>query len=137
MVGEDFLESEEENKAAFNMAFAYLERINRLISFADIAALNFNLEEWFSILKTIHREISQDISDKEAKDINEKISAIYPLRNESMKFSIRGYNAPKKIANDLYMKLEDLEISLRKLLGKYGYLMPKIGDARTAIYGRK
>jgi hypothetical protein len=120
-------ESETNNKAEFNMAVSYLNRLNILLTACDSASINLDIYSWFHSLLAINRELSTWMDDEEIAAFNKTVNEINPMLNQLYK---RGM---KEIDHKLYMKLHNMEIDLRKIADKSGLMMKMADDAMDAL----
>ena len=119
------------DKAEFNMAVSYLNRINILLSACDQASINLDIYAWFHSLLATYREMSTWMQPDEITEFNLKISKVNPMISQVFK----KYNSMGKmeIPSDLYMDLHNMEIDLRQIAKKSGLLMKMADDAFNAL----
>lgn len=129
--------SEERNDATFNMALAYLERLNRLLNLACISSLSGDLSSWFTSLQALHREISPKLKEPTNKSFLNKFAILSPLINAFQTAKIKGIISEKtRLGNVIYPSLINLDIELKKEMDDSKFLMPKADDPRYALGGR-
>jgi len=118
----------ESDESVFNMALAYLIRIDRLLNMAQDAALQMNMDSWLNNLRGIEREISVKTNEEEDKDLEKDF-------NEINKFMANPQN---KISNKqtILMQLHRLDKKMRRLMQKKGMLLPSKENAMFAVLKR-
>jgi len=103
----------------FNFAQLLLERLNDLFKAANEARYNGDAFKWFNSLNSIATSLSFKLDEKEEQQIKEDLKSI---RHKTVQ--------AKRVNNELFfdnveLALNDLEISLVKLMFKYGLYYPK------------
>jgi hypothetical protein len=125
---------EERNERAtseFNMAFAWLNRINQFLSFADQAQYELKSFEWFNSLQIIYQELSSQIKEDELKDWDNRIKELFIKIDRLNKVnSQRGKNI---IPRHIYWELVEFERFLHKILKESGLLTRMQDDAWKAL----
>lgn len=116
------------DKAEFNMAVAYLNRLNQLFWIADTASVRLNIYEWFHSLLAIYREISTELTSKEIPLFQQDMLRLSDLVNKKMKQNQSQYVSP-----DLYLGLQDFELKLRKICKDSGLQMKMQDDAMNSL----
>lgn len=141
-----YYESEE---SVFNMALAYLERINKLLYKTQEAAINQNIDQWRLHLRAIYRELSVKLNDDEKLDVLGNIREPFNLK-KLLDLRIEDSEATflniDRIANNASLKfkykyvilylLDALDVKIRTKLQKKGMLLPSKEDARKAVTKR-
>lgn len=138
-----------EEQSTFNMALAYLERINKLLYLCQKAAMEQNVDNWAAHLRGVYREASVRLTDEEEKEIigdpDHKID-VEALTDKYIKPEECNFKNIYFLMNDVVHKrkhkkiimflLDGLEVKIRKLLQKKGMLLPSKDDPRRAITQR-
>ena len=121
-----------EDKAAFDMGFSTLTRVNFWLWKCNIAENADNAPDWYKCCKTLFKEADVFMSDKEVeehenimKQTEEAYRRYIIHRNNS-----KGKTAPPK---EIYDKLFNWERKLRRILDKKGLLMRKGERADMAM----
>lgn len=136
-------------ESVFNMALAYLKRIDKLLYLCQKSAIEQDADLWVAHLRGVYRETSVKLKPEEEKDllgdplaeINLKELTDNLIKPEEANFKNIYFllNNPKtkvtqrKVA--LFL-LDALEIKIRKILQKKGMLLPSKEDQRFAITQR-
>lgn len=123
--------TESRDKAEFNMAVSYLNRINLLLSSCDQASISLDVYSWFHSLLATFRELSTWMNETETDEFNEDIKTINPEISKIYK----KYNQSGRmeIPPEIYMELHNMEIKLRHIAKKSGLLMKMADDAFDAL----
>jgi len=121
-----------DEQATFNMAVAYLKRIDYLLNTANSCSMNDDLPAWFKTLKAIYREIVPKLLEDEEKKIKTLIDDTNKVLNKHGITRV-AFPYPQKFYGEIYPKLDELDTTLRKLINKKGLLMPKSSDPRFAL----
>jgi hypothetical protein len=124
-------EGETRDKAEFNMAVSYLNRINILLSSCDQASMSLDIYSWFHSLLATYRELSTWMKEDEITNFNDKILKVNPQITQVYKRIGRSGNV--EIPNDLYMELHNMELVLRHVANKSGLMMKIADDAFNAL----
>jgi len=119
------------DKADFNMAVSYLNRINILFSACDQASISLDIYAWFHSLLATYRELSTWMTDKEIIAFDDDILKINPMISYAYKKI--GRTGQTEIPQDLYMSLHKMELKLRQVTKKSGLLMKMADDAFDAL----
>lgn len=122
---------EQREKAEFNMAVSYLNRLNALLSACDQASIGLDIYTWFHSLLALHRELARWMDDSEIKELTAKIKQIHPYIQAAINKA--GKTGRLEIHPDLYMEMHEFEISLRTVLKKSGLDMKMADDAMDAL----
>uniref|UniRef100_A0A6M3IGY3 Uncharacterized protein n=1 Tax=viral metagenome TaxID=1070528 RepID=A0A6M3IGY3_9ZZZZ len=118
-------------KAEFNMAISYLNRMNVLFSACDQASINLDCHAWFHSLCAIFRELSTWMDAKQIKEFDDNIQTINPMvRKSNAKYLQTGM---QEMADELYMDLHRFELALRQVANKAGLMMKITDDAMKAL----
>ena len=116
------------DESAFNMAFAYLKRIDKILYYCWSHSRERNIDGWLQDLRALYRELSVKLKDDEDKDIQQMFKDINVICNDRARFLNE-----RKVA---LFKLDQLEVKMRRLLQKRGMLLPSKSDPRFAILER-
>ena len=119
------------DKAEFNMAVSYLNRINTLLMACDEASIRLDIYMWFHSLLATMRELSTWMKDPEVKKFKDKINKINPMIKNVYDNNAR--TGRMEIKPDLYMELHEMELELREIANKSGLLMKMADDAFNAL----
>jgi len=138
----------ESEQSVFNMAMAYLQRIDRLLYKCQEMALSQNVDNWRLHLRGVYRELSVKLNPDEDKDIvgdpSVKINFQTLIDNfikpEEANFRNIDYlcNNPMiriKYKTTILYLLDALEVKMRRKLQEKGMLLPSRADPRFAILG--
>jgi len=136
-------------ESVFNMAFAYLKRIDRLLYFCQEAGTKQDIDAWLNYLRAVYREVSVKLV------INEKVNEENDILGTKQDLEMDLNNLTSKEANfrninilinNLQTKninksrilflLEQLDIKLRRQLQKKGMLLPSKDDPMWAVLKR-
>lgn len=118
-------------KAEFNMAVSYLNRINVLFSSCDQASMNLDIYTWFHSLMATFRELSTWMKEDQINVMNERIKRINPILSRTYQTIAR--TGKMEVRQDLYMELHDMELELRKVTKESGLLMKMADDAMDSL----
>lgn len=119
--------NESGQKAEFNFAVNYLNRLDRAFSAADASAYSRDAYSWFNALLIIYRELSTEITLEESKVFDNRI---LKLNNDVMS----SYAAdPPRFSATLFYELHRFEIDMRAITKKAGLQMKMTDDARSAL----
>lgn len=146
------------DESIFNMALAYLKRIDKLFYICAMASMKGDIFQWNNILRAIYRELSIKITDKERTEIEGEEQYLIDFNNDDKLNSKETYmlnhlkrdhanfqninlliNNPKYCA--MYKKqilylLDQIEIKIRIKMQEKGMLLPSKDDPRRAITRR-
>lgn len=118
-------------QSEFNMAVSYLNRLNALFYVCDEAAMELNGHRWFHALLSLYRELSTEMKPEELTWFNEQMNEINNLVTLSEKKSLQtGQNT---LTPELYEKLHEYEIKIRKILKKAGLQNKMMDDPGLAL----
>jgi len=119
------------DKAEFNMAVSYLNRINLLFSACDQASISLDIYSWFHSLLATYRELSTWMKPEEINKFNKTVDDINPAISQIYAKSSRGGKI--EIPHNIYMMLHNMEIDLRSIAKKAGLLMKMAEDGYDAL----
>ena len=119
--------TEVKQKAEFNMAVSYLNRLNSFFYAADMACFQRDINAWFNALIILYRELSTEIDEPRRKEFD---SRMMDINNEIFRTQ-KQIN--KGIPNALYMKLHKFEQDLRDVTKEAGLQMKMTDDATNAL----
>lgn len=132
-------------ESQFNMALAYLQRIDKILYLCQKSAMQSNINSWVIQLRALFREASVKLSEVEKNEIlgngykidyktlldnnieesEANFKSIYCLINDPL------YVNTKK--NTILFLLDALEIKIRRKLQEKGMLLPSKKDPTKAI----
>jgi len=113
---------DQESFETWNMAKAYLQRIDSLLTHCAFCHYHDMGSQWYKTLLNLYKEIYPKMTAEEKKECDVKLDLLRNAKNSLQ---------PKKgINSKLYI---DVELYLRSLLEKKGLLTPK-GDDPTKAY---
>ena len=116
---------ETENKSAFNMAIAYLNRLDELLKLCNESSINNKIETWHPAVKALYRELCPFMDNKQKEKIAHLLSSCYGTQtNIRTKETMRSYDSNG---------LERAEILLREIMSKRGLLVPRADDPSQAV----
>lgn len=141
-----FMEGEQ---SVFNMAMAYLKRIDQILYFCQQAALSQDIDKWRLYLRALYRELSVKIKPEEEKDIigdSEKRIPLEKLIDACIKPEEATFMNIDRLSNNAQLKsqykgtilylLDALEVKMRRKLQDKGMLLPGRNDPRFAVLER-
>ena len=118
-------------KAEFNMAVSYLNRLNGLFYAADDAAIRLDIFAWFHVLTAIYREISTEMGQTERDRCDQEIMDM----NSMVMGQFKNQRQPAmKIRPEIYMRLHAFELKLRQVMKDSGLQMKTMSDASKALF---
>jgi len=135
----------ESEESVFNMAFAYLKRIDRLLYFCQEAAAKQDVDAWLNYLRCVYRELSVKLKKGEEDEIlgtneDKKIDM------ENLSYKDATFLNLNRLINDLLSRvqnkpmilflLDQLDVKIRQKLQKKGMLLPSKDDPRFAVLKR-
>lgn len=145
-------------ESIFNMALAYLKRIDRLLYFCDLNSMNGDIYKWNNILMIIFRELSIRLTEEEKKEIegndcnvidsnkndvldSHKVNIINNLNSTHATFKNINFLINNKVYCIKYKKhilflLHEIEMKIRRKMQDKGMLLPSKDDPRRAITRR-
>lgn len=124
--------AEVREKAEFNMAVSYLNRLNSLFYAADEAAIRLDIYSWFHVLIAIYREISTEMKEEEREICNQEVQDL----NDLVMKQCQNFQRTQKIQIDsvVYMKLHNFELKMRSVMKDSGLQMKTMSDASRALF---
>ncbi len=136
-----------EEESIFNMALAYLKRIDKLLTLCDIHSMNKDIEKWNNTLLTLYREISIKLKTIEREDLTGMDETkIDNIENINLTEEHATLNNINRLINNpghlqIYRKhilflLHSLEIKMRTYMQSKSLLLPSKDDPRRAITRR-
>jgi hypothetical protein len=120
---------ETREQAEFNMATSYLVRLNNLFYVIDDASLSLNAFQWYHALMTLFRELSTEMADSEVQEFIKLSRDI----NETLGIESSTTKSKVEISPQLYDKLQDFELRLRRILKTSGLQMRMQRDPSKAL----
>ena len=121
---------DDREQATFNMGMGYLTRLHSLLYSCDNASMDLNSHLWFHSLMALLRELSTEMKEEEIKAFEEYGKEINTDIQRGMnKYKQKG----SKLSSELYMKLHEFEMGLRKILKKSGLQMKMLDDPGKAL----
>ena len=136
-------------ESVFNMALAYLQRIDKLLYKCQESALGHNIDSWRDNLMAVYRELSVKLKANEKEEIFGKLSDNIDIRKVcdlNIESSEVNFITINKLANNPTLKikhksiifylLNELDIKIRGKLQERGMLLPSKEDARFAVLKR-
>ena len=121
----------ERAQSEFNMAVSYLNRLNALFYACDEASMNLNAHAWFHCLITLFRELSTEMKPEEIKNMNSEIEIINNMVTKQI--NIQNNTGRSFILPDMYWRLHNLDLSIRKVLKEAGLQSKMKDDPRFAM----
>ncbi len=134
-----------QEESVFNMALAYLKRIDTLLYLCQQAAMAGHIDNWTNNLRGVYREVSVRLTDIEKEEIlgsNTTIN-LQTLTDDIIKEEEANFKSVYFLLNNKMYKakhkkiimflLDALEVKLRKKLQKKGMLLPSKKDPTKAI----
>lgn len=119
------------DQAEYHMSFDYLYRINKLFCIGHDAAIDMNSFGWHQALLAVFREISTEMTEQEVNELNVMGRGLQQaVMAQQQMNEKRGNNS---IPDDLYWKLHDYELKLRKIMFDAGLLMKHADDPSKAL----
>jgi hypothetical protein len=134
-------------ESVFNMALAYLKRIDKLLYMCQQASMEQNIPMWISSLRGVYRELSVKLSQDEENEIFGEGGKLINVLDKNIDYSEYAnfrninylYNNPMTLRQNksiiLYL-LDKLEIKIRRKLQQKGMLLPSKDDPRFAVLKR-
>lgn len=116
---------ESEGKSAFNMAFAYIHRLDDLLTLCNKSSIDNNLKIWFPTVKALYRELCPFMNEKQKKEIHELLGRCHKSQADiRTKETINSYDSEG---------IQIVEILLREVMSKRGLLVPRADDPSQAV----
>lgn len=135
----------ESEESVFNMAFAYLKRIDRLLYFCQESGSKQDIDAWLNYLRAVYRELSVKLKDEEEDEIlGKKEDGVINLNNLTkkdatfLKINCLFMDPSVKINNKskILFLLDQLDVRMRKKLQQKGMLLPSKSDPKFAVLKR-
>lgn len=132
-------------ESVFNMALAYLKRIDKLLYFCQQSAISGNIDNWTNNLRGVYREVAVKLDAKEREEIvgTKKEIDIKTLTDDVIKEEEAHFKSIYFLINDPKLKrnhkrvimflLDALEIKIRTKLQEKGMLLPSKQDPTKAV----
>ncbi len=132
-------------ESIFNMALAYLKRIDKLLYLCQQSAMSGNVENWTNNLRGVYREVSVKLTPEEKEDIlGDKVqinlATLIDKQIEEKEANFKSVyvlinNATYKIRHKrtIMFLLDALEVKLRTRLQEKGMLLPSKQDPTKAV----
>lgn len=149
---------EYQEESIFNMALAYLKRIDKLLYFCNLSSLNGDISKWNKFLRAYYRELSIKFNEDEKEEVEGKKEFLIDINSDDKlnnREEAKLNNLTKDFANfsnisllinnpkyyNKYRKhilflLDALEIKLRGKMQEKGMGLPSKEDPRRAITRR-
>ena len=132
-----------QEESIFNMALAYLKRIDRLLTLSTMHCMNNNIRGWSTSLVSLLRELSVKLTEEEYDKIDGTEVTLHEVKKNDIKredCTMKNVNAlinnPISFHNNkkeiLYM-MHHIEIKMRRQMQKKGMLLPSKDDPSKAI----
>jgi len=119
------------DQSEFNMAISFLNRINTLFYDAQLAASNLDAHKWFGAILGLFREASTSMKVDEIDQFQKKFLEVYP---EIMKGNRRRDDTGvQEIEYSLYVKLQSIELDIRRIMRDAGLETKLRQDPRSAL----
>ncbi len=132
-----------QEESIFNMALAYLKRIDRLLTLSTMHCMNNNIMGWSTSLVSLLRELSVKLTDEEYDEIDGKKVTIHKVKENDIKkedCTMKNVNAlinnPVSFHTNkkqILFMLHHIEIKMRRQMQKKGMLLPSKDDPSKAI----
>lgn len=136
---------QQHEESVFNMALAYLKRIDKILYFCQQSAMSGNIDNWTNNLRGVYRELAVKLNDEEKKDITGTDKTVNPqtLTDDVIEESEANFKNIYFLVNNPALKnehkrtimflLDALEIKIRTKLQDKGMLLPSKQDPTRAI----
>lgn len=121
----------EREQSEFNMAVSYLNRLNALLYVCDESSMEMNVNQWFHSLLALYREISTEMSKTEIEEKNLEIKELFEIITRHIKNENR--KGKQGVDQEIYWRLHNLEMFLRKILKSAGLQSKMKDDAAHAL----
>lgn len=133
-------------ESVFNMALAYLQRIDKLLYMCQEGAITQNIPMWLNSLRAVYRELSVKLDDKDKEEIMGNESRLIDIKNKTPYVEFANFRNINFLFNNpqtnrthrhiiLYL-LDQLDIKIRTKLQTKGMLLPSKDDPRFAVLKR-
>ena len=124
------MEKETRDQSEFNMAVSYLNRLNNLFYTADSASIGLDMYLWFNSLRVLFRELSTEMKKEEIAAHKININEINVLLSRHLQLAKLGRGT---ISNELYERLDTLEMFLRNVMKESGLQTKIMDEAAKAL----
>jgi hypothetical protein len=131
MYKKEKMEEQQRIQSEFNYAVSFLNRINVLFYTCDDAAMRLKSSDWFHSLLALRRELSDDMTEKELTKSNKYRDDLHPMIALNSRNS--ALSGTEDIDQELYTKLDEFELFLRKVLRRAGYKTKFSDDPSRAL----
>ncbi len=133
------------DESVFNMALAYLKRIDKILYFCQQSAMSGNVDNWTNNLRGVYREVAVKLNKDERLEITgaNKVIDREKLLDTNIEEEEANFKSIYYLLNDKTLKiqhkrtimflLDALEIKLRSKLQEKGMLLPSKQDPTKAI----
>lgn len=129
------------DESVFNIAFAYLQRIDRILTMCWVNSNRMDLVGWHKNLKALYRELSIKLGPEEEVLImgspDDKMDLVHLSSKDATMYNINYiFNQPGGMnvySKQLSFLLEQVEVKMRRQLQKKGMLLPSKNDPRYAV----
>lgn len=125
------LGEDNQQKSEFNMAVAWLNRLNYYFYICDEASHNLDSHQWLQTLMILYRELTTEMTPEIRKEWKTKAKKLFNDLSQSNRQSVR--TGQRGIPPDIYWELNDFEEFLRKSMDKSGLLKKMQEDAAKAL----
>ena len=133
-------------ESVFNMALAYLQRIDKLLYMCQEGAITQSIPMWLNSLRAVFRELSVKLNDNEKKELMGNESKLISLNTKCNYDDFANFKNINYLFNNpqtnrthrhiiLYL-LDQLDIKIRTKLQQKGMLLPSKDDPRFAVLRR-
>ena len=120
-----------QQKSEFNMAVAWLNRLNYYFYICDDASHNLDSHQWLQTLMILFRELTTEMTEEIRQKWKREARQLFDDLSRSNKQSMR--TGQTGIQPDTYWKLNDFEEFLRKTMDNSGLLKKMQDDASKAL----
>jgi hypothetical protein len=112
-------------QSEFNMAVSFLNRLNGLSNAINIAKMTLDANVWLSALICLYSELTTEMKDNEIEDGKKEIRNLKEMVAQNTAYNMRCKRM--EVSDELFFKLLDFELRLRKVIRESGIQM-KIKD---------
>lgn len=137
-------------ESIFNMALAYLKRIDKLLYLCDLYSMKGDIERWNNTLLTLYREISIKLKTEEEMNKifgDEKTDFnLSDIKNIKVNYENSTLGNINRLCNNpiyllkyrkyILFLLHNVEIKMRRKMQEKNMLLPSKDDPRRAITQR-
>jgi hypothetical protein len=117
-------------QSEFNMAISYLNRLNGLFYLCDEYSMGMDAYNWMMTLVTLFRELSTHMKEQEIEERKTQLKQLFEMINKHNQSIMRGKTG---INEELYWKLSDFELFIRRVLKESGLETKMQNDARFSL----